>query len=219
MNATPEDEQTIRAEIKRYFYDVGDQGSANALNSALTAVLRPGITEQDRQQILNSLDVFTRVDPAVYAQTRDAIILGTLLAGGVPPGAAADLPSAAWKLGWAARGNYFSEQLGASLPASFPVIDKWLDGVATSIKSIDLNAATYQDAARLSYRLNAYIDEIALYEGGQLGFTVIPSSAIAGRALNLAIPKGSITPIQRAAIEDAEMRAQAFGVDLIISEF
>jgi hypothetical protein len=48
---------------------------------------------------------------------------------------------------------------------------------------------------------------------------VIPSSAIAGRALNLAIPKGSITPIQRAAIEDAEMRAQAFGVDLIISEF
>jgi len=39
-NAKPEDEQTIRAEIKRYFYDVGDQGSAAALNSVLTVLLK-----------------------------------------------------------------------------------------------------------------------------------------------------------------------------------
>jgi hypothetical protein len=162
-NARPEDESAIRTEIKRYFYDVGDQGSANALNSALTVLLRPDITEADRQKILNSLDVFTRVDPAGFTQTRDAIILGTLLLGGVPSQAAGDLPSEAWKLGWAARGNYFSEQLGANLPGTFPVVDKWLNGVVTSIKSIDLNAATYQDAARLTYRLNDYIDRVVLY--------------------------------------------------------
>ena len=58
-NAKPEDEQAIRAEIKRYFYDVGDQGSAAALNSALTVLLRPGITKEDRQQILDhQLDAF-----------------------------------------------------------------------------------------------------------------------------------------------------------------
>jgi hypothetical protein len=45
-NAKPQDEQTIRAEIKKYFYDAGDQGSANALNSALTVLLRPGITRE-----------------------------------------------------------------------------------------------------------------------------------------------------------------------------
>jgi hypothetical protein len=134
-NARPKDEQVIRAEIKRYFYDVGDQGSANALNSALSVVLRAGTTEDDRQKILDSLDVFTRAHPAVYAQTRDAVILGTLLSAGIPLSAAADLPSAAWKLGWAARGNYFSEQLGANLPASFPVIDKWLNGVATRVSN------------------------------------------------------------------------------------
>jgi hypothetical protein len=156
-NARLEDEQAIRAEIKRYFYDVGDQGSAHALNSALSVVLRPGTTEDDRQKILDSLDVFTRADPAAYAQTRDSIILGTLLSTGIPSGAAADLPSAAWKLGWAARGNYFSEQLGADLPATFRTIDSFSNGIATSIKSIDLNAATYRDAARLTYRLNTYI--------------------------------------------------------------
>jgi len=218
-NARPEDEQAIRAEIKRYFHDVGDQGSANALNSALTVILRPGTTEDDRQKILDSLDVFTRADPAAYAQTRDAIILGTLLSAGIPSGAAADLPSAAWKLGWAARGNYFSEQLGANLPASFPVIDNWLNGVATSIKSIDLTAATYQDAARLTYRLNAYIDNVATYEGSALGAFDITPSDISGRALSLAIPKGSMTPAQRAVIEAARTRAQAFRVQLIVTEF
>lgn len=70
-NGKPEDEQAIRPEIKRYFYDAGDQGSANALNSALTVLLRPGVTTEDRQRILKGLDVFTRADPRDYAQNRD----------------------------------------------------------------------------------------------------------------------------------------------------
>ncbi len=218
-NARPEDEQAIRAEIKRYFYDVGDQGSANALNSALTVILRPGTTEDDRQKILNSLDVFTRADPAAYAQTRDAIILSTLLSAGIPSGGAADLPSAAWKLGWAARGNYFSEQLGADLPVTFKTIDSFSNGIATSIKSIDLNAATYQDAARLTYRLNTYIDSIATYDGSVLGSIQILPGDISGRALSLAIPKGAMTAAQRSAIDAARTRAQAFGVNLMIAEF
>lgn len=45
-NAKPEDEQAIRAEIKRYFADAGDPGSAAALNSDLTVLLRPGITRE-----------------------------------------------------------------------------------------------------------------------------------------------------------------------------
>ena len=41
-NARPEDEQAIRAEIKHYFCDVGDQASCNALNAHLTGLLKPG---------------------------------------------------------------------------------------------------------------------------------------------------------------------------------
>jgi hypothetical protein len=233
-NAKPEDEQAIRAEIKRYFYDAGDQGSAAQLNSALTALLRPDLTRQDRQKILDYLDVFTRADPAEYAHTRDWTAGAAIAAGGVAPGAsgegtAADsvvagsasgeTASQAWKLGWAARGNYFSEQLGANLPTSFPVIDKWIGGVATSIKSIDLNATTYQDATRLIYRLNAYVDNVATFDGGKLAGITIDPSDISGRVLDLAVPKGSMTESQRVAIDAARARAQAFGVELRVTEF
>lgn len=82
-----------------------------------------------------------------------------------------------------------------------------------------MNAATYQDVARLTYRLNDYIDKMALYDGGQLGAVVIKSADISGRALSLAIPKGSMTAAQQAAIEAARVRAQAFGVYLTITSF
>jgi hypothetical protein len=165
------------------------------------------------------MDVYTRADPAEYARNRDIATGLSLLLGSVPPAAAVISHADAWQLGWAARGRYFDEQLGGNLPAGFRTIDRFVDGVATSIKSIDLNAATYQDAARLTYRLNDYIDRVATYDGGKLGFTVVDSSAISGRALSLAIPKGSVTAAQRAAIDAARWRAQAFDVDLIVTEF
>jgi hypothetical protein len=213
-NAKPEDEQAIRAEIKRYFYNVGDQGSAAALNSALTVLLRPGITQEDRQRILDrQLDVFTRTDPGAYAQTRDWATGAALLAGGVPPvapgeAAAVEQASEAWTYGWARRGQYFDQLLrDGSLPALFRTIDNFTDGVATSIKSIDLNAAAYQDAARLTYRLNQYIDKLGEYEGGILSNTEVSLSAISSRVLNLVVPKGAMTEVQSVAIEAARMRA------------
>jgi hypothetical protein len=237
-NAAPGDEQTIRAEIKRYFYDAGDPGSAAALNSALSAVLRPGITQSDRQRILNNLDVYTRVDPKEYAGVRDWTTGAALVAGTVPPGAAGEAESGeaasagttaeaatavssseAWKWGWARRGIYFSEQLGANLPPNFPGIDSWLNGIATSIKSIDLTAATYQDTGRLTYRLNSYIDSIASYQGGKLATLTINSASISGRALSIAIPKGTTTAVQQAAIDAARARANAFDVDFTVTGF
>jgi hypothetical protein len=213
-NAKPEDEQAIRAEIKRYFYDVGDQGSAAALNSALTVLLRPSITKEDRQQILDrQLDVFARADPGAYAQTRNWATGAALLAGGVPPvaageAAAAEQASVAWTYGWARRGQYFDHLLrDGSLPALFRTIDNFTDGIATSIKSIDLNAATYQDAARLTYRLNKYIDDLGDYEGGEMSDISVELSNITDRVLNLVVPKGSMTAIQRGAIEAARARA------------
>ena len=213
-NAKPEDEQAIRAEIKRYFYDVGDQGSAAALNSALTVLLRPGITKEDRQRILDrQLDAFTRADPGEYAQLREWATGAALLAGGTPPvaageAAAVEQASMAWTYGWARRGQYFDQLLrDGSLPALFRTIDNFTDGVATSIKSIDLNAATYQDAARLTYRLNQYVDDLGDYAGGRLLATIVRLPDISDRVLNLVVPKGATTEVQRVAIEAAQARA------------
>jgi hypothetical protein len=213
-NAKPEDEQAIRAEIKRYFYDVGDQGSAAALNSALTVLLRPGVTKEDRQRILDrQLDAFTYADPGAYAQIREWATGAALLAGGVPPiaageAAAAEQASEAWTYGWARRGQYFDQLLrDGSLPALFRTIDNFTDGIATSIKSIDLNAATYQDAARLTYRLNHYVDDSGDYEGGEMSDISVELSGITDRVLNLVVPKGSVTATQLAVIEAARVRA------------
>ena len=246
-NARPQDEQAIRAEIKRYFCDVGDQASCNALNAHLTALLKPGITRDDRQRILNHMDAFTRADPAEAVRVRDWTTAGALAIGGVPPASAggraageaaaaeseaasAEAPAAEaatagtapranpWQLGWGARGDYFSEALGANLPRTFRVIDRFADGIATSIKSIDLRAATYQDAQRLTYRLNDYVDRLARFEGDEMNGISIRPTDISGRVLDIAVPKGSITETQRAAIVSAKSRARAFGINLVIHE-
>jgi hypothetical protein len=215
-NARPEDEQAIRAEIKRYFYDVGDQGSANALNGALTVLLRPGITQEDRQKLLDNLDVFTRVDPAEWVQNRNFVTGAALLA------AAITSPAEAWKSGWATRGRYFEEQLSDnSLHPDFETIDNFSDGIATSIKSIDLNAATYQKTAQLTYTLNKYVNDVSEYDGGRRVNDEVASGAITGRVLSLAIPKASMTETQRIAIEAVRARAKTLKnpVEIVITEF
>jgi hypothetical protein len=114
---------------------------------------------------------------------------------------------------------YFSELLGADLPPTFKVIDAFSKGVATSIKSIDLRAATYQSAVRLTYRLTQYVDKLVLFDGAKLGAWRVNAEAITGHVLSLAIPKGSMTTVQRSAIEAAKARARAFDVELIVTEF
>src|SRR5579871_4508139 len=243
-NARPEDEQSIRAEIKRYFADAGVPDAAAALNSHLTVLLRPGITREQRQRILDLMDVYTRVDPAEYARNRDWITGAAIAAGGVPPAArgeasaargaaeaegagaeasAANAPSEVWKQGWAKRGTEIHERFSdGSLGPHFPTIDMIPEGVATSIKSIDLNAATYQDAARLTNRINKYVDDLSEFDGATWGTDVVKSSDIKSRTLHLIVPSGSITEAQQKAIAAAQERARSMNsnpVNIVVTEF
>jgi hypothetical protein len=250
-NAKPEDEETIRREINRYWGSAGDVRALGTLNFMLSQVLKPGTTRQDRQQILEIIDNYSRYDPAEVAQFYDQLFdLLALLAGGLsarprakapgtqgpspaeakplferPPSLAgqllAELDAAAWKRGWAWRGRYFEQRLGRTLHENFPVIDKIPDGVATSIKSIDLNAATYQNAAGLTGRLEKYVVEVSEFVGDRLGDDVVRLSDIKGRALSLAVPKGSMTATQKAAVENVRRWARMLNnpVDIIINEF
>lgn len=130
-------------------------------------------------------------------------------------------PAEARKRGWAARGQYFDQLLrDGSLPLGFRTIDNFTNGVAISIKSIDLNASTYQDGMRLAYRLNKYIDDMSEYDGGEWANKTVSSDEITERAVNLVIPKGSMTDAQRKAIEAVQARAQALDrpVKLIITD-
>jgi hypothetical protein len=102
-------------------------------------------------------------------------------------------------------------RLGRTLHENFPVIDKIPDGIATSIKSIDLKAATYRNATGLTRRLVDCVVEVSEFVGDSFANDVVRFSDIKGRALSLAVPKGSITETQRAVIE--EVRRWAMTLD------
>jgi hypothetical protein len=217
-NAKPEDAPAIRAEIQRHYYDKGDTAGGDALSSALNNVLGTGVEYKNRQEILNQIGPFSTADPT--DQTTDLLIgAGLLLLSMTPPTAAAESVAAAWDLGWAARGRYFSEQLGANLPSSFKTIDILDDGAVTSIKSVDLNAATYQNGASLLSALLRYISKLADYEGSTLGDITVSADDITSRTLSVAIPKGSISAAQRIAIDTARARAGELGIDLVFTQF
>jgi hypothetical protein len=216
-NAKPEDERAIRAEIKRYYYDVGDIQGGNALNRALSEALQDGpLSTEEKQQFLKAYEPYTREDPAVIGQMVRELVSGILLAPPLPATLGPDI----WGLGWAARGRIIEDALGRNLPRTFPVIDEFTEeGVAISIKSINLNQATYRDAARLASRIDRYVDELADFEGAEMGEWEIDSSNMLRRELKLAVPANRATRTQIAAIKRATARAEAMGIKVIVVPF
>jgi hypothetical protein len=241
-NAKPEDEQAIRAEINRYWGSVGDVHTLGTLNHMLSQVLKPGTTRQDRQQILELIDNYSRYDPAevahFYDQLNDLLALvGTALLARPLPKPPAELPeiefetsarlafsaeqrAAIWKLGWGKRGRVLDRIFRqGNLHDLSRTVDDFVDDIAISNKSVDLNAATYQDFRRLLSRVSQDLEKLEAYAGTEWGGDLILESQIAGRALRLIIPKGSMTPIQREAIKAATRIARSKNIRLIVTEF
>lgn len=218
-NAKPEDERAIRSEIKRLYSDVGDHQGTTALHAALSEALEPDIDKESRQQILDWVEHYARADPSEVAQMGRDLTTGALLS---LPGAVATIAPRAeksvWELGWAARGTRIEEALDANL-REFDVIDDFRDGIATSIKSVDLRTPTYQDTRRLFGRLSRLVDDVANFNGDQVGEVVIEASDITGRTLRVVVPKTIVTPAQRAAIGAAADYAKSRGVFLWIDPF
>jgi len=130
---------------------------------------------------------------------------------------AAQAVQSVWQLDPLQRGQELHRMLGANLPQNFPVIDRFVNGVATSIKTLDLNAATYQNIGALTSRVQGYINALANFQSATLGRWSIgtPTNPITGRVLELAIPPGA-TPAQLAALQQLQQYAANLGVTLNI---
>ena len=111
--------------------------------------------------------------------------------------------STVWSLPWWLRGQVIEDMLGRSswLVRNFPGIDRFENGIATSIKSIDLRAGSYQDMGALTSKVKGYVDAMAAYQGQPYawGGTTIKSTEIMGRAVDLAVPAGAVTNAQLTA--------------------
>jgi len=125
-----------------------------------------------------------------------------------------DDTSSVWKLNPFERGLKIEKLLGANM-GNYPVIDKFSNGVATSIKSIDLDAKSYQNLSTLQRTLGSYVDEIAQFQGQKWGEFDLRFTPINKRVLELAVTPGA-SYLQREVIDRIVSDSQRKGVDVII---
>jgi len=100
-----------------------------------------------------------------------------------------------WMLSNFERGYSLRSSFGGNLPPSYPVIAKWENNTATSIKSIDLTAPGYHSYGPLSDNIKNFIDELAGFQGtpepwGKENIQ-ISNNDISNRILLLIIPLNS----------------------------
>jgi hypothetical protein len=97
-----------------------------------------------------------------------------------------------WLLNWIDRGRSIESLLGHNLPQNYPTFDRYVNGVATSIKSIDLSANAYQSMQRLSTTLTSHVDAAANGVLRNWGSAQLAGQPITGRILQVAIPNVSV---------------------------
>jgi hypothetical protein len=136
---------------------------------------------------------------------------------------AGEPPATEWQLGWGARGIALEQQrLGGqrSLPFNAPTIDDFSDnGVAVSVKSIDLNAPWYANSQNLSRQIDNYVDKLSAFNSMNWGNIRIDADQISGRVLDIVVPMNSGTAVQQDAITKAIERASSLGVYVIVSYY
>ena len=100
----------------------------------------------------------------------------------------------AWGLKSFDRGNKI-EYLRKGWNSNYPTIDKYdeVTMTATSIKSLDLNAKTYQSGNAVYNKVKGYIDKLANFTGGSWGGKVVNESDMQNRVLELVVPTNSTT--------------------------
>lgn len=130
---------------------------------------------------------------------------------------ASKLADSPWLYPPSPRGFAIETRLGGNLPPSFPTIDKWdfVTGTATSIKSVDLTAASYQSASRLTSLMQKYIDKAAKFDGANWGGVRIEPVEIITRQLEVSIPRGA-TAAQETVLSEMAEYARSRGVKLIV---
>jgi hypothetical protein len=153
-----------------------------------------------------------------------ALGVGALACNAVAPCATAveaalGIGTSVWKLdplqrGWAIEKLIGRGSLLRNLPG-FPTIDKFENGIATSIKSIDLGTKTYQNIGALTSTVQGYIDKLAGFTGDSYGGVTIYNAMIRGRELILAIPRNASAE-QMKALQQLAANAVNQGVNLVL---
>ena len=122
-----------------------------------------------------------------------------------------------WKLpakGPQSRGFVYERMLGLKglmKASNFPTIDAFYKGVATSVKTMDLSAKSYQSGNAVYNTLKKYVDTLAKFKGKSWGGDVVRASDIKSKVLELGIPKGA-TAAQLSQLKNIAAYAKQQGI-------
>jgi RHS repeat-associated protein len=109
-----------------------------------------------------------------------------------------------WMANALERGRRIEKTLGENLGWNFPTIDKVGNGIATSIKSLDLTASSYQKGNSVFNTLKGYINKLDSFGtktwGGQ---TITEGVDYTSKSLELALQTGKGTESQWSQINQA----------------
>ena len=134
--------------------------------------------------------------------------------------AAGAVKTSVWSLPAFKRGWEIEKKLGGMM-SNFPVIDyakKGSKNIAEcigSIKSMDLNAKTYQNARNVYNKINSYVNKLANFSGKTYGKTIVNINSETVRILDLAIPSNA-NPAQLKAIQEATVEAAKKGINIVV---
>ena len=118
------------------------------------------------------------------------------------------------------RGDYFREMYGGNLPKTFPVIDAYEDGKATSIMSIDLTAPTYESEDAIIKKIGENIDELAGFDGASAKISGVEYSvdSVSERNLIVVIPSNADDSTKN-AVYGMGYYAASQGVCMTVEEY
>jgi len=146
---------------------------------------------------------------ALYAGTTAAITIATESGVGV------------WGLSAVQRGQVIERALGG-MCSNFPVIDKFVNGAngiassITSIKSMDLGAASYQKGNAVFNTIMGYANKLADFGTTTWNYITVNVGNSTQRVLQLVIPEGA-TAAQQAQIQAAIKAAVESGVQITVT--
>ena len=163
-------------------HDLGSTMATMAINSIVGGLAISAISRgyDAAMQFRAGMDLGSIAEDAALGMGEDALInvatlgLGKISAIRRAGQAVKRAAGSVWNLGWGLRGKHIEGLVAKVLGKSelmigkvrlsevpgFPVIDDFTEGVARSVKSIDLTGKTYQDAAALTKTLSGYAHKL-----------------------------------------------------------
>lgn len=121
-----------------------------------------------------------------------------------------------WNLPSLDRGAYFQQMEGANLPYNYPVLSSYVDGKATSIKSMDLTAPSYQKIENIDKQIDEYALRLLNFQGttnwGSENIS-INKEMIQNNTLRLVIPENS-SEVQKQVLELQKLKWLVQGVEI-----